>query len=339
MRLSRVKKISIVVYCDGNLERTKRTLYSILDQKINHIYFDVLIIDDISDAKFSKGLNDFISKEGLVNFKVFSLKRHTGLPLSFSFLIKNKIINTMYTTILEAGSVLNDNVINYFLTVLYDKNYDLYVSNLKEVIKVPRVNRKGKEIKPKIVKDKNIISTSALTGPLTQNEMFVTRPVFLGKIWKTSILKRLRFDDEKILYQDIFMYFQMIMWCRKIWYEDQFWGKSIHDAVFPAQMDTKRIELLSTTLNNMISRNPYLNGHVLQLLALALARSSQANKRLYLLSNFKYLQNNYEIIKIYNLSKRKVLKLTKPFIERGEINFKQEKEENKAKNKKQKNRK
>ena len=161
-------------------------------------------------------------------------------------------------------------------------------------------------------------------GYVDTNIALVTYPLFLGKIWRTSNVMNIILDDDKILYQDIFMFFQMILLSNSIWYTKEFAGVIRRHSWIPEQMDSRRIELLSLTLNKMISRNPYVNGQVLQLLALALKNTPKEDRGNYILTNHKYLQNNYIILRSYNLSKRKILKLTKPFIEHGEIPKKEE---------------
>lgn len=315
---SKIKKISIVVYCNGDFQKTKQTLYSLIDQNISHLFFDVFILSDNANKNFSQKLNDFIKKEELINYHIFSFDYWTGLPLTFSFLLKNNIIKTTYTTIVKSGDTLADGWLEYFLNNLYPMKYDLYMTDLKDELYIPKDNieNDGKDFS---ISKSRIIITPTPSGELSQNEAICTKPILLGKIWKTKNIRNIKLDNDRILYQDIFMYIQMILFSQKIWYENKYSGTVRRKPLFPKTMDPKRIELFSITLNKMISRHPFVNGHVLQLLALALEKTQKENQKLYLLSNYKYLQDNFEIVPIYNLSKRKVVKLTRPFVEQGEI--------------------
>ena len=315
---SRNKKLSIVVYCNGNFDETKKTLYSILDQKLSHLFYDVFILNDNANKNNTDKINKFIKKEDLVNFNVYSFSYYTGMPLTFNFLIKNNIIKSKYTTIIKSGDIFEDNFVGYFLENLYSLDNDLYMYDLRDELIVTKEKIDENDGKNYSISKSKIIIASIPSGPISQDEAFTTKPIFLGKIWKTQNILGLKLDNDRILYQDIFMYIQMISFTNKIWYESKYAGTIRRKSWLPEKMDKKRIELLSLTLNKMISRNPYINGQVLQLLSLALQRTSEAEKRLYLLSNHKYLQNN-NVVPIYGISKRKVLKLTKPFIESGEI--------------------
>lgn len=326
----RIKKISVVVYFNGDFSEVEKTLYSIVDQKLSHLFYDVFIINDNEqdNAKYLTKLNNFINKNDLINFKIFSLENYSGLPMSFNFLLKNNIVKTKYVTILKTGDVLNDEFLSIFLNDLYKKNADLYMFDFKDLFinYVDKIGDNGK----KYFVEKSKVILPFVQGFVNQEEVIALHPILFGKIWKTSRASKIFLQDNKILYQDIFMYFQMILHSRKIWYEWIIAGTAKREPWIPKEMDSKRIELLSQTLNNMISRNPHLNGHVLQLLALALQKTKKEDYKYYVLPNHKYLQNNYIISRSYHLSKRKVLKLTKPFIEFGEL---KEKENKKSKKK------
>ena len=84
------KRLSIVVYCNGNFDETKETFYSIIDQNMSHLFFDVYVLNDNANKKFTKQISDFIKKEELLNFQIYSFEYYTGMPLTFDFLIKNK---------------------------------------------------------------------------------------------------------------------------------------------------------------------------------------------------------------------------------------------------------
>ncbi len=329
---SNFKKISIVLYCNNNFDETKESLYSIIDQKISNLFYEVLILNDNAQSQFTKKINDFIKKEELTNFFVFSFAQYTGLPLTFNFLIYNNIIKSDYVTIVKSGDTLKDGWINYFLVNLLPLGYDLYMSDVKDWLYIPKksIDTKGKLYS---VSKSRLIISPIPSGEISQNEAICTKPIFLGKIWKTSNVKNIRLDDNKILYQDIFMYMQMILFSTKIWYENVYSGIVRRKPWLPEQMDKERINLLSNTLNKMISRNEYMNGHVLQLLYLALQRTQDEDRKLYLLSNYKYLQN-YEIVPFYGISRRKIIKLTSPFIKYGEIKIEEKEPKRKLKNKK-----
>lgn len=315
----RIKKISIVIYFNGDFEEMKKTLYSIVDQELSHLFYDVFIVNDNQEqnAKMLNKLNAFIKKNDLINFKIFSLENYSGLPMSFNFLVKNNIIKNKYVTIMQTGDTLEEGFLSHFVNNLYPKNLDLYMFDFKDEFLTPteKIGDNGK----KYVVSKSKVTLPFVTGLVENNEALITHPIFFGKIWKTSRANRIFLSDNKILYQDIFMYYQMILNSRAIWYEKRIAGVARREPMFPNEMDSKRIELLSLTLNSMISRNPYLNGQVLQLLALALERTKKDDRKLYLIPNHRYLQDNYEIFRSYNLSKRKILKFTRPFIELGEL--------------------
>lgn len=315
----RIKKISVVIYFNGDFEEMQKTLYSIVDQELSHLFYDVFIINDNQqkNTKMLNKLNSFISKNDLINFKIFSLENYSGLPMSFNFLLKNNIVKNKYVTIMQTGDVLEEGFLSHFVNILYPKNLDLYMFDFKDEFLKPteKIGENGR----KYVISKTKVTLPFVTGVVDNNEAITTHPIFFGKIWKTSRANRIFLSDNKILYQDIFMYYQMILNSRTIWYEKRNAGAARREPMFPNEMDSKRIELLSLTLNSMISRNPYLNGQVLQLLALALERTKKEDRKLYLIPNYKYLQDNYEIFRSYNISKRKILKLTRPFIESGEL--------------------
>lgn len=324
MENKKIKKLSIVVYCNGDFYETKETLYSIIDQKLSNLFYEVFILNDNSQKDFHKKLNDFIKKEELSNFHIYSLDGYNGLPISFNFLILNNIIKTKYFTIIKSGDLIKEDWFNYFLDNLYFMDQDLYISDLKQeyIVSSSKIEDSGK--KHHVYKSKIILSS--VTGQLTKDEVICTMPVFLGKIWKTEKVLNINITNDRILFQTIYMFFQMVLRCEKIWYEGMITGVIKHKPWIPEKMDQKRIELLNLTLNKCISRNPYLNGHVLQLLALAIQNTDNKLKPLYLLTNHKYLQNNI-IIPIYNLSRKKVLKITKPIIEFGEYKLQKTKDE------------
>ena len=318
---TKIKKISVIVYCNGNFEETKKTLYSVMKQDLDKFFYEIIILNDNANKIFTNHLNNFIKVQEL-ECRLFSLKGYSGLPMSINFLLKNKIINCEYMTIVKSGDVILSAWLDNFYNNLYQLNMDLYLFDLKDEFIIPKnkIERNGQ---------KYVISKSKLIMPFTPgyvdtNIALVIYPLFLGKIWRTSNVMNIILDDDKILYQDIFMFFQMILLSNSIWYTKEFAGVIRRHSWIPEQMDSRRIELLSLTLNKMISRNPYVNGQVLQLLALALKNTPKEDRGNYILTNNKYLQNNYIILRSYNLSKRKILKLTKPFIEHGEIPKKEE---------------
>ncbi|MBD5423205.1 MAG: hypothetical protein HDR43_01790 [Mycoplasma sp.] len=313
----KIKKISVVVYCNGNFEETEKTLFSIIDQNLSHILYDVLILNDNANKNFTNKLNNFIKDRELINYHVFSFEGYFGLPALFSFLLKNKIGNNPYTTIIKSGDIIYDGWLEHFVDDLYKLDMDLYLFDLNDEFLIPKdkIGANGK----KYVVSKSKMPMPFLPGKVSQKEAINTYPLFLGKIWKTRKIKRITLNEDKILYQDIFMYYQMILLSKKIWYEKNYVGTIRRHSWIPDVMDKKRIELLSLTLNKMISNNPYINGVVLQLLALALEKTPKEDRNEYILTNHRYLQNNYIIVRMYHLSKRKVLKLTKPFIDFGEL--------------------
>ena len=203
--------------------------------------------------------------------------------MSINFLLKNKIINCEYMTIVKSGDVILSAWLDNFYNNLYELNMDLYLFDLKDEFIIPKnkIERNGQ---------KYVISKSKLIMPFTPgyvdtNIALVTYPLFLGKIWRTSKVMNIILDDDKILYQDIFMFFQMILLSNSIWYTKEFAGVIRRHSWIPEQMDSRRIELLSLTLNKMISRNPYVNGQVLQLLALALENTPKEDRVNYILTN------------------------------------------------------
>ncbi len=312
----KIKKISIIVYCNSNFEETKKTLNSIINQDLDNFFYEVIILNDNANKIFTNHLNDFIKAKEL-NCRVFSLEGYFGLPMSINFLLKNQIINCEYMTIVKSGDVILSAWLNNFYNNLYELKMDLYLFDLKDEFIIPKnkIEKTGQ---------KYIISKSKLIMPFNSgwvenNIALVTYPLFLGKIWKTANVKNIILDNDKILFQDIFMFFQMILLSNSIWYTREFAGVIRRHSWIPKPMDLRRIELLSLTLNKMISRNPYVNGQVLQLLALALENTNKEDRGNYILTNHKYLKDNYIILRSYHLSKRKILKLTRPFIEHGEI--------------------
>ncbi|MBR3571444.1 MAG: hypothetical protein IKL15_02125, partial [Mycoplasmataceae bacterium] len=148
----KLKKISIIVYAGGDFEQTKKTLYSIIDQNVNHLFFDVLILSDDSNPNFLEKLNKFIDSELLINYSILPLDKYNGLPLSLVFLLKNNLVNGKYTTILKSGDVLKEGWIQYFLDNLFDLNKDCYMSDLKEKLlvekKVSKKDRNKDWLKP-----------------------------------------------------------------------------------------------------------------------------------------------------------------------------------------------
>lgn len=313
---TKIKKISVIVYCNANFEETQKTLYSVMNQDLDKFFYEVIIINDNANKIFTNHLNDFIKAKEL-DCRVFSLEGYFGLPMSINFLLKNKIIDCEYMTIVKSGDIILSAWLDNFYNNLYELNMDLYLFDLKDEFIIPKnkIEKTGQ---------KYIISKSKLIMPFTPgwvdtNIALVTYPLFLGKIWKTANVANIILDNDKILYQDIFMFIQMILLSNSIWYKKEFAGVIRRHSWIPEQMDARRIELLSLTLNKMISRNPYVNGQVLQLLALALEKTSKEERSGYILTNHRYLKNNYIILRSYHLSKRKILKLTRPFIEHGEI--------------------
>lgn len=311
------KKLSIILYCNGNFDESKDSLYSILDQKLSHLFYEILIINDNATKRFTKLMNDLIAKEELINTTMYSLENYSGLPMAFNFLLKNNIIQGKYFTIVKSGDTLKDGWLEEFMDKIYPLDRDLYLYDLIDVFITPR-EEIGKDGKNYDSSRKKMIVAS-LEGEISQEEAITTKPLFLGKIWRTKNANSIRIDNGRILYQDIFMYFQLILKSKRIWYEGKIAGTVRHKPWIPKEMDEKRIELLSLTLNKMISRNPYVNGHILQLLALALKNTSDDLKTRYLLSNHKYLKDYNCIIPIYALSRRSIIKSTKPFVEFGEI--------------------
>ncbi len=313
---TKIKKISIVVYCNGNFEETKKTLQSIINQDLNSFFYEVLILNDNANNIFTDRLNNFIKIKEL-DCKVYSLEGYSGLPMSVNFLLKNKIIQCDYMTIIKSGDVIFSSWLDNFVNQLYELKMDLYLFDLKDEFIIPK--NKIENTGQKYIISKSKLIMPFLPGWVEQNNALITYPLFLGKIWKTNNVAHILLDDDKILYQDIFMFFQMVLLSKNIWYTKSFAGVIRRHSWLPQQMDARRIELLSLTLNKMISRNPYVNGQVLQLLALALEKTAKEDRGNYILTNHKYLQDNYVILRSYHLSKRKILKLTKPFIEHGEI--------------------
>ena len=321
----KLKKISIIVYARGDFEQTKKTLYSIIDQNVNHLFFDVLILSDDSNPNFLEKLNKFIDSELLINYSILPLDKYNGLPLSLVFLLKNNLVNGKYTTILKSGDVLKEGWIQYFLDNLFDLNKDCYMSDLKEKLlvekKVSKKDRNKDWLKPeyKVVKSKIFISESS-SKELTLDEALSTKAIFLGKFFKTSRIKDIEAVDDRILYQHIFVYFEMILKCSSFYYVSKISATIVHKPLFPhKKMDSERIKLLLNVLNAMVCPKPYVNGQVLQLLALAIINTSKDLRYVYKLKNYKYLDNkNYVIVPTY-MSKWKTILLTKNIIETGKL--------------------
>lgn len=322
---NKIKILSIVVYCNGDFEETKETIFSIIDQKISHVFYDVYILNDNANKNFTKKLNEFLKKEELLlNYQIFSFSFHTGMPLTLDFLIKNNIIKSKYFTLIKSGDVFSTHYLFDFVDNYHLSNHDVYIANLKEELIIPRENINKKTGKDYDLVKSKIMNFSSSTRELSKDKAFLTKPIFLGKIWSTKVAKYVRLDDDRILYQDIFLYFQLIMFSNSYMYLHKYAGTTKRNPWFPERMDKRRIELLSNTLNKMVSRDPYLNGHVLQLLACALIKTSKEDKKHYLISNYK-LFRNYKITPIYGISKRKVIKQVKPILEFGKIRKKRSK--------------
>ena len=102
---TKIKKISVIVYCNGNFEETKKTLYSVMKQDLDKFFYEIIILNDNANKIFTNHLNDFIKVQEL-ECRLFSLEGYSGLPMSINFLLKNKIINCEYMTIVKSGDVI-----------------------------------------------------------------------------------------------------------------------------------------------------------------------------------------------------------------------------------------
>ena len=327
----RLKKLSIIVYARGNFNETKKTLYSIIDQNVNHSFFDVLILSDDSNPEFLEKLSKFINSELLINYSILPLDKYNGLPLSLTFLLKNNLVNGKYTTILKSGDKFKEGWIQYFLDNLFDLNKDCYMSDLKEKLlvlkKVSKKNRDKDWLKPEynVVRSEIFISQSS-SKELTLDEALSTNAVFLGKFFKTSRIRDIKAVDDRILYQHIFVYFEMILRCSSFYYISKISGTITHKTLFPPKkMDSARIKLLLNVLNQIVCQNPYINGQALQLLALAITNTPKDLRYVYKLKSYKYLENkNYVIVPTY-MSKWKTMLLTKNIINTGKYKTKKRK--------------
>lgn len=326
----RLKKLSIIVYARGNFKETKKTLYSIIDQNVNHSFFNVLILSDDSNPDFLEKLSKFIDSELLINYSILPLDKYNGLPLSLAFLLKNNLVNGKYTTILKSGDKLKEGWIQYFLDNLFDLNKDCYMSDLKEKLLVPKKVKKKDRDKDWLIPEYNVVRSEIFISQssskeLTLNEALSTNAIFLGKFFKTSRIRDIKAVDDRILYQHIFVYFEMILRCSSFYYVSKFSGTITHTVLFPPKMDSRRIKLLLDVLNQILCSNPYINGQALQLLALAIINTSKDLRYAYRLKNYKYLENkNYIIVPTY-MSKWKTMLLTKNIINTGKYKTKKRK--------------
>lgn len=321
------KKITYVVHYRNNKDKLIKTLNSILDQNIHNIYYDVLIIDDCASDHGRKLIDEYINKKSLVNFRIISLANYSGFAYLFDFVIRTKQIKTEYLTFLKPGDILNKGWMENFLEHLYPLKKDFYshkvkVNNISYVVKESKDRTKGPELVKK--EKQQIIGLTWLFWQkpvLDGTKAIKTLHLFLGKVFKLSVLEKVRVLPEKILFQDFYVYQKIVKTCRSFHYSSYLVGQTSFSPILKDKMTKDHIKLFCTTIENMIDpQQPVLNGFLIQMIALAIKQAPFEERINFIIDAYKDL-NTFKLEKILGLkiSKVETKQLTKLLLETGKV--------------------
>ena len=131
-------KVTVLITIHNHEKYIGRCIRSLLSQKINKIFFDIIIINDASTDN-SEAIIDVFSKD----IKYFKNKRRIGLPGSLNLGIKK--IKTPYFVRVDSDDYVNENFLEYLVNFIeYNKKkdavaVDYYLVNEHEEI-LERVN-------------------------------------------------------------------------------------------------------------------------------------------------------------------------------------------------------
>lgn len=320
------KKITYVVHYRNNKDKLIKTLNSILDQNIHSIYYDVLIIDDCSTDSGRKFIDQYINKKSLVNFRIISLANYSGFAYLFDFIVRTKQIKTEYLTFLKPGDILNKGWMENFLEHLYPLKKDFYihkvkVNNINYIVKESKDRTKGIELLKK-EKHQTIGLTQFWQKPVLEASKGIkTLHVFLGKVFKLSVIEKVRVFPEKILFQDFYVYQKIIKNCRSFYYSSYLVGETSFSPILNDKMTKEHIKLFCATIESMIEpQQPALNGILIQMLALAIKQTAFEERINFIIDAYKDL-NSFKLEKVLGLkiSKSETKRLTKLLLETGKV--------------------
>lgn len=289
------KKITYVIHYRNRKENLVKTLNSILDQDIHHIYYDVLILDDCSEDQGRLHIEKYIEKNKLVNFTIISFKNHLGFANLFNFVNKSNQIKSEYVTFLKSGDLLAKDWMKHFLAHLYPLKQDMYLHRAKVNyvdFQIHSGNSYAHSPKKVVKRKKKLIGSQFKSGKLNQNDAISTLHFFFGKIFRFETIKNINVFTEKILYQELYIYQKIISASQTFYYDKFIAGQTRFSPISRVKMDAERIKLFCATIDLMVDhKKPILNGWLIKMITIALHQSAKEDHYNYQLNSYKNLAN------------------------------------------------
>lgn len=191
-------KFTIIIPIYNMEKYIEKALNSLITQTYQN--FEVIIVNDGSKDQTEQIVKPFLSKK-----KYFYYKKNNGNWGSvINFVLKNKLINGDYVTILDGDDWFKPNALEIIAKRLEkDPTIDVVLSKIemhsqKKICKLPVILFKSKYVKRE--KARTPLSTPH------------------GKFYKKSLFESLKLLKENVPYQDVILYHRLISRAKRIYY-------------------------------------------------------------------------------------------------------------------------
>lgn len=323
-----LKKLTYVVYYHNRQEALFRTLDSIRAQRLHDVYYEVVILDDCSVDAGRRAIGTYISTHHLQNFTVISFATYTGFNGLLAFLIRSHQFHSEYVTFLWPGDQLHLGWARHFLSELYPLKQDVYFSrvDLQYVSVHLESNRTKAATAAQVVSSWHNhpgLRLQRHRGPVKAAAATLTSHFWLGKVYRTALLPTISVFEERMLYQEFYLYHQLLAAAKSFYYTDFNAGIThFYPLGSEVKLTPEHVRLLCKTIDSLIDTNNRLrNGVLLTVLALALGQTEAELHPLFSLTNHQGLAKaKIKPVPGLVLTKAKVKRRTRALVKSGPNN-------------------
>ena len=260
----------------------QKCLESIINQ-INFPEYEVIIVDDGStdkSAKICKKYSEvydniyYFRKEngGVSSARNFGIEKSTGTYIMFidgDDYIKNDYISKLYDTAIK-------------------ENYDLVIGNYSLLFESGKKISYRKHVKSRNYK-KNIALRELLSGGNIGNNLF-------DKLFRTSIAKKIRFDSNIKIGEDLLYIYNYLHYCKKIFglFNDGYYYYQREGSAMNSNFTKKQFDIISVSNiihNDVIKNTPELSKYSE---ALIIHSKYKVLERIYKSNNVEIYKNTIE---------------------------------------------
>jgi len=181
------KTVSIILPNFNSSEYISSTISSIKSQ--THKKWNLIIVDDCSDAKTKKILNKFNNKK----IKIFWLKKNKGTAYCRNLAIKKA--KSEYLAFIDSDDIWEKNKLKMQIKYMEENNYDFTYTYYKTFgLKLKKIKPPSKLNFNNFTKDTSIAtSTMMIKRKITKGVKFTNTPICEDYFFKCKILKRIKY--------------------------------------------------------------------------------------------------------------------------------------------------